>query len=125
MSAITDKPAGVFRAPKGGEYVVSCDKLELPRGAYFVALPATKVEPGDMLLFDLAGFLIPGRWRPNFHGSDWIDIPGYLIEITGKIPVRIVGKVVPAEIEVRQVTNLLEREYGHLFENPFPRTLDG
>jgi len=75
-------------------YVVASSALELDRGSHFTTLPIA-VRPGDLCLFSIGDFLIVGRHYPDVNGSDWIIIPGYLIRITGKTPVRIVGLVLP------------------------------
>jgi hypothetical protein len=77
-------------------YCVVSDLLEPPRGSHLTLLPGP-VEAGDLVLFDFAGFLIAGRWWPNLDGHDHVIIPGCAIKLTGKIPVRSLGKLIEAE----------------------------
>jgi hypothetical protein len=95
-------------------YRVDSDALELRRGSFFTTLPCA-VEAGQMGLFDLGGFLLPGRWAPDVDGSNWILIPGHRIRLSGEMPVRIVGRVLPVEAEFKQFTPAASE---------FPRYLD-
>ena len=123
MTTRTHLPA-TARHRSGKQYTVErdSDHCELARGTRFTVLNIP-VKRGDLCLFSLDGFLLPGRWRPDFEGSDWVLIPGYQIRITGKIPFRILGLIVPVETEVKQITNMPESEYGQFFKNPFPHLL--
>jgi hypothetical protein len=75
------------------QYLVACDRLELPKGSSFVILPG--VEAGQLALVDLEGYLIAGRFYPDVAGSGWLILPGLWIEMTGKLSYRVVGRVVP------------------------------
>jgi len=86
-------PAPVFQ-PDGGTYQVISDKLELPRGQYFITLPIP-VKSGDLALFAIRENLLVGRWLPDVAGFDCIAIPGILVQIVPEAPTRIVGAVVP------------------------------
>jgi hypothetical protein len=90
-------------------YRVDSDALELRRGSFFTTLPIA-VEAGQMGLFDLNGFLLSGRWCPNFEGSNWILIPGHRIRLMGEVQVRIVGKIIPAEEPPEEMGELTETE---------------
>ena len=107
-----------------GEYRVTTDKVELPKGTYFYCWPA-KVEDGQLALISIGDgdFQLVGRYYHTLADSDWITVPGYLIRVTGAVPVRVVGAVIPSEAPPKQITNLPESEWGHLFENPFPRSM--
>jgi hypothetical protein len=109
------------------EYRIVSDRTELPRGTAFTTLPDLK--KGDLALFELGGvredWMIVGRWYPDVAGCDWILMPGLLIQCTGAVSVKVLGGGVPSEDQPKQITDLPESEYAHLFENPFPRTLDG
>jgi hypothetical protein len=102
------------------------DRTELPLGSSFTTLPGVKT--GDLVLVELGGvrkdWLTVGRWYPDVSGCDWIVTPGLLIQCTGAVPVRVVGRVVPVEGPPKQITNLPEDECERFFENPFPRTLN-
>lgn len=124
MKTNTDKPAGGHRRRASGQYIVGSDRLELPRGSHFVTLPVP-VEAGQLAAI-LVGeeLMIIGRWYPGVAGCNRIVMPGLLIEDTGEVPVRVLGRVVVVDVEVKQVTDLPESEYERFFENPFPRSLD-
>lgn len=77
------------------QYRVDTNKLELKVGSFFTTIPKFDLEEKDLALFDFGGLLIVGRWIPDFDGSNWIKIPGYLIRLTGDIIVSIIGLVIP------------------------------
>jgi hypothetical protein len=105
------------------EYMINWDVLELPRGALFMTLPIP-VGRGDLALFDLEGWLIPGRWYPGTGEPDSIRLPGLRIEIGESLRWKIIGRVVPVDVKIESITTLLESEYGRFLENSFPRFLD-
>jgi hypothetical protein len=107
-----------------GEYRVTSDKVELPRGTYFYVIPGP-VEFGQLAMFEIDGFLLTGRWCPDVAGNDWIMVPDYRIRISGEVSVRIVGLVIPSELPPKQITDLPADEYERFFENLLQRTLDG
>jgi len=109
-----------------GEHRIIGDESELPRGSYFYVLPVP-VEKGQLALIELRGdpeFIIVGRWFPNVLGYDWIFQRRRVIQCTSNVPVRVLGLVISVEDPPKQITNLREDEYEHLFEGPFPRTLN-
>jgi hypothetical protein len=115
-------------APEGEVGVVrkvAGDSLELPRGALFYVWPAP-VRDGDLVVFKVGDKGSIGRWRPNREGGDWIvqQKRNTVIVCVGPTPVRILGHVIPCEAPPKQITDLPESEYGHLFKNPFPRWLE-
>jgi hypothetical protein len=79
------------------QYVVVSDRLELPKGRRFTTLAG--VEAGQLALISLEGWLIAGRFYADVAGCDWLVLPGLLIEMTGKLSYRVVGRVVPADPE--------------------------
>jgi hypothetical protein len=91
-------------------YCVTSDKCELPRGAHFTTLPLPAAF-GDLCLFDVDGLAVIGRWCPNYAGSDWILVPGHRIRLTGKVLVRIVGLIIPAEESPEEIGDLTEDEH--------------
>jgi hypothetical protein len=62
--------------------------------------------------------------RLDVAGGNWLVQPGRLIQVTGKVRVRVLGLVVPSEAPPRQITDLPADEYERFFENPFPSWLD-
>jgi hypothetical protein len=106
------------------EYRVVSDKLELPQGSSFYIWPA-RVEFGQLAAFAIGedDFLLVGRYYPGPEGRGQITIPGYLILITGNIPVRVLGLVITCGDPPKQITDLPESEYERFFENPFPRSM--
>jgi hypothetical protein len=125
MSKITGNPARPPERRYRGEYVVTCDALEIPRGSYFVTLPIP-VNRGDLALFEICDFMLVGRWYPSPDGVDWIQLPGLRIELAGeaKASFQIVGAVAPVEMTVKTITDLREAEIERFLESPFPRSLD-
>jgi hypothetical protein len=104
MNINTHRPA---RYSPGCQYHVENDETELPQDSHFVVLPGP-VEDGDLALIVLREqFLIVGRWRPDL---ELIVQPKRLIRVTGKIPVRAVGRVVPIELRAGTITDLTEAE---------------
>jgi hypothetical protein len=79
------------------EYIAACHLLEIPYGHPFTTIPKFPYERGEFVLVNLEGWLIPGRWRPGDGGSDWLELPGLLIELTGRILYHIVGLVIPLD----------------------------
>jgi hypothetical protein len=80
-------------------YIVACDLLELPWGHRFTAVPKFPYERNEFVLLNLEGFLIPGRWHPGDGGSDWLELPGLLIELTHRLAYFIIGLVVPLNVK--------------------------
>lgn len=79
-------------------YIVACDLFELyglPHGRPFTAIPKFPYERNEFVLLNVEGYLIPGRWRPGDGGTDWLELPGLLIELTHRLCYWIVGLVVP------------------------------
>lgn len=83
------------KEPYMAKYIVVCDWLELPCGHPFTAIPKWPYEPNEHVLLNIEGCLIPGRWRPGDGGSDWLELPGLLIELTHRFAYFIIGIVVP------------------------------
>ena len=79
----------------GGEYLISSDNTELPRGSFVTVLPGVPVEAGDLIMFQVGRYQSVGRWRPTVGGIDWIQQPGRLIACVGDTPVWIIGHVIP------------------------------
>jgi hypothetical protein len=76
------------------EYIVVCHELELPYGCAFTTIPKFPYEREELVLLSLEGFLIAGRWLPG-DKSDWLKLPGLLIELTERILYQIIGLIVP------------------------------
>jgi hypothetical protein len=76
------------------EYIVTCDKLELPRGTSFTVIPGP-VESGALVMFQMGRRRAIGRWL-NVNGFDFILLPDYLLAC--EIPLRIYGRVVVGQL---------------------------
>lgn len=61
----------------------------------FTTVPKFPYERDEFVLLSLEGALVPGRWLPGDGGSDWLQLPGLLIELTEETPYQILGLVVP------------------------------
>src|SRR5262245_39462300 len=69
--------------------------LELPKGARFTYRPRLPIETGALCLLSIGNLLTIGRYYRDIAGFDWIVQPGLLIQIVGKVVVKIWGLVVP------------------------------
>jgi hypothetical protein len=81
----------------GSEYLITSDKAELPRGSYFTVL-YIPVGFRDLALFTIGDLPVIGRWMPDVDGFDWILVPGWRIKISGQVPVRVVGRIIPCPL---------------------------
>jgi len=89
-----EKTTQSSHADEAESFEVTSDAVELPLGSSFT------VRPGPIKFFELAIFLIGerliiGRWLPDPEDGDSIWQPRRRIRITGKVPFRIVGAIVP------------------------------
>ena len=89
-----EKTTQSSHADEAESFEVTSDAVELPPGSSFT------VRPGPIKFFELAIFLIGerliiGRWLPDPEDGDSIWQPRRRIRITGKVPFRIVGAIVP------------------------------
>ncbi len=77
------------------QYRVDSNKLELKPGSFFTTIPKFDYDETDLVLLDLSGLLIVGHYIRDYDGANWLQIPGYLICLTGALIASIVGLVVP------------------------------
>jgi hypothetical protein len=70
------------------EYIVSCDVLEMERGESFTVLPGP-VSPGQLVLVETHGYLIPGRW----DGIDQLELPHLILDLSAA-EYRVIGPVI-------------------------------
>ena len=76
-------------------YKLMTENSELPPGSSFTVRPGP-IKYFQLALFSIGEFLIIGRWLPDPEdGFDRILQPRRLIRITGKVPFKIVGAIVP------------------------------
>ena len=102
-------------------YIVTNDKLELPRDTRFMTLsPLFQVEIGDLALFKVSGTPIVGRSYLGVDGPGWIQLPGIQITLSDE-PVEIIGAVVPVEMEIEPDGYLAK--YESFREGLFPQWL--
>lgn len=96
MEVQTDQTT--HRTSYAGRWRVLTDKFELRQGSEFTVEDAP-VKHGDLALFAIGGddCLLPGRYHSTCGDLGAIAIPGHLLRITDKVPVRIVGKVKPLD----------------------------
>ena len=73
--------------------VISID-VELPPGSSFTVRPGP-IGFLDLGLFSIGERLVIGRWLPDPEEGDSILQPRRLIHITGRVPFRIIGAIVP------------------------------
>jgi hypothetical protein len=76
------------------EYTVTCDVCELPRDSQLIVIPGP-VEPGDLALLDIEGWLIPGRW----NGVDELELPDLILELGEALSFRVIGPVIQVKPE--------------------------
>jgi hypothetical protein len=76
------------------EYIVACHLLEMPYGCSFTTMPKFPYEPNELVLLNVEGWLIPGRWRPGKNGPDCLELPGGLIELAEQLLYHIVGIII-------------------------------
>ena len=74
------------------KFTVTSDALELPRGSSCRVTPGP-VNAGQLALVWVGDLPTIGRWHPSIAGFAWIVQPGQLIQVTGKVPVEVVGPV--------------------------------
>lgn len=76
------------------EYIAACHLLEMPYGCPFTTMPKFPYEKNELVLLNIEGWLIPGRWHPGNGGPDCLELPGLLIELAEQLLYHIVGIIV-------------------------------
>lgn len=83
-------------APAGETFTVVRDDLDLPPGARFNVAPGP-VKADQPAMIEIGERQTIGRHYSDVAGLDWITQPDLIIRVTGKVPVRVVGPVIPSE----------------------------
>jgi hypothetical protein len=75
------------------EFIVTCDRLELPRNTPFTTMCKYPYEAGALVMFRIGRRTSVGRWFPGTGGFNWIFMPGVWLCLVGRV-IRILGEVI-------------------------------